>query len=695
MDERLVIEITAEIADLKKKVDEAKGEIQKLAKESESKTSKIKETFSKIGSAAKEGFKVVSAAISGAIASMVALEANTREYRASMAKLETAFVSVGSSADVAKNTYNELYRVLGDNDTATEAANLMAKLTTNEKDLAEWTDICKGVYATFPDSIPIEALVEASNETAKVGTITGNLADALNWAGVNEEAFQAKLDACNTEAEREALIRTTLTDLYGEAADLYEKNAKDVLAQNEAQIKLSESLATVGEVLQPVITKFTFFVAEALSACSPYIKELGEFLLPLVEEGFTLLGEAVQIGIEVFNQVRNEISQLGDKLEEVYNWYKEYETAIMLVGIAIGTLTTAIVAYNAVMAIKNAGGIVELAQLGLLQVQIWGLTAAQAAQTVATTVATAATTAFGAVMAFITSPITLVVLAIGALIAIIVLCVKHWDEIKETASKVAKTIADKVGEMKDKVVKFFTDLAEKAKQKIEDLKSRAEERFEALKTQITDKVQTAKENVVNKFNDLKTGVTDKINATRDKAREIFESIKSTITDKVNSVKTTVTTTFEAVKKAITSPVETAKNTVRNLIEEMKSFFKFEWSLPKLKLPHISISGEFSLSPPKVPKFSIDWYAKGGVFDSPTLFGYGNGLLGGLGEDGAEAIVPLEKNTEWLDRIAEKLASKQSLGNIYLQVDKKTFAEITCDSINQLTKQTGKIPLKVF
>lgn len=129
-----------------------------------------------------------------------------------------------------------------------------------------------------------------------------------------------------------------------------------------------------------------------------------------------------------------------------------------------------------------------------------------------------------------------------------------------------------------------------------------------------------------------------------------------------------------------------------LVDKAKNILKFDWSLPKLKMPHLNISGEFSLSPPKVPKFSIDWYAQGGVFDTPTLFPYGNGQIGGLGEAGAEAIVPLENNTKWLDRIAERLQG----GNrpIVLQVDGKTFAETSVETINQLTRQRGSLPLVI-
>ena len=116
------------------------------------------------------------------------------------------------------------------------------------------------------------------------------------------------------------------------------------------------------------------------------------------------------------------------------------------------------------------------------------------------------------------------------------------------------------------------------------------------------------------------------------------------------------------------------------------------------MPHFGISPSGwkigDLLKGSIPKLSISWYENGGIFDKPTLFGYGNGMLGGLGENGAEAVVPLEKNTKWLDKIAERLAGKTGSTPIVLQVDGKTFAQISCDSINDLTRQRGSIPLKL-
>ena len=112
------------------------------------------------------------------------------------------------------------------------------------------------------------------------------------------------------------------------------------------------------------------------------------------------------------------------------------------------------------------------------------------------------------------------------------------------------------------------------------------------------------------------------------------------------------------------------------------------------MPHVTISGEFSLVPPSVPSFSIDWYAKGGVFDKTTLFPYGGGI-GGLGENGAEAIVPLERNTLWLDRLANMLNDKMGNQPVVLEVDGKVFAKTAISTINQNTRQTGKLALNLM
>lgn len=153
----------------------------------------------------------------------------------------------------------------------------------------------------------------------------------------------------------------------------------------------------------------------------------------------------------------------------------------------------------------------------------------------------------------------------------------------------------------------------------------------------------------------------------------------------------VTSVIRIIPDLISALGQLIKTIATHLVDKVKSLMKFDWSLPKLKLPHLNISGKFSLSPPSVPRFSIDWYANGGVFDTPTLFGYGS-RLGGLGEAGAEAVVPLEKNTEWLDKIAERLSG--SIGNtpIVLQVDGKTFAQTSISCINDYTRQTGRLGL---
>ena len=145
---------------------------------------KAKENVDKLDKSLNKALKFGGTALAGLATGFLATAETSQDFIEDMGKLDTAFTTSGHSAEVGKKTYQELVGVLGETDQAVEAANHLAKLTDNEKDLQAWTEICTGVYATFGDSLPIEGLTEAANETAKVGQVVGPLADALNWAGV-------------------------------------------------------------------------------------------------------------------------------------------------------------------------------------------------------------------------------------------------------------------------------------------------------------------------------------------------------------------------------------------------------------------------------------------------------------------------------------------------------------------------------
>lgn len=514
-----------------------------------------------------KGLKVAGAGMLAAGAALVGIAESSKEYRAEQAKLVSAFETAGASANVAKDTYNDLYRVLGDGGQATEAAAHLAKLTTEEKALNEWTTICQGVYATFGDSLPIEGLTEAANETAKVGTVTGSLADALNWAGISEDAFNEKLAACNTEAEREQLIRDTLNSTYSEAAAAYEKNAEDILKQNEAQAALDESLAKIGEAIQPVITAFATMASEIADKVSPAIQSFMD------EHG----DELTQTLTDIADAIGAVIGWIAD------NWDVIAPIAGVVTGIAValGVFSTAMGIVNTVMAI---------------------------------------------------SPVTWIVLgivaAIAALVAIIVVVIKHWDQIKEATRKAIDAIKEKIDQMVAK----------------------------------------------------------------------FQQMKDNIASKVEEVKTKITNTFNKVKDAITKPIEKARDSVKNIIDKIKGFFNFSWSLPKLKVPKFSITPQGwkvgDLLKGSIPKLGVTWNARGGVFDNPTIMGYGNSLQG-LGEAGAEAVVPLENNLEWLDKLAAMLDARLARRQpTVLMVDKRVLGEVAVEGINDITTQTGNLPLVI-
>lgn len=299
-------------------------------------SSETSEAFSKIGTVAggiAKGIGVAGAALGGA---WIAAIEGSREYRTEMGKLDTAFVANGHSSEVAKQTYSDLNAVLGDSGQAVEASQHLAKLTDNEKDLQTWTDICTGVYATFGASLPIEGLTEAANETAKTGILTGGLTDALNWAGISEEAFQEKLDACSNEQERQKLIMDTLNGTYSKASEQYKTTNKDVMDAQKAQEKLTDAFAALGAVGEPILTAIKDKVAEMVSAAVPHL------------ENFV-------------NKVKDVSNWVKNNQDTVHQWV----AVIIGAGVAIGTFLL-ILNWGAIMtAAANAVKVVRTAILGM------------------------------------------------------------------------------------------------------------------------------------------------------------------------------------------------------------------------------------------------------------------------------------------------------------------------------------------
>lgn len=195
--------------------------------------------------------------VDGAIAAsewMWNLSESTEEYRVAMGKLNTAYDAAGLSAETARKAYEGFYKILGDTDTATEASQLLAQLVDNEEDIAKWTEIAAGVYGTFGDALPIEGLIEAANETAKTGKVTGALADALNWVGMSEDEFNDILAKTADEGQRTQLIMNNLGMAYENAAEAFYKNNEGIMESREATLSFQQAMAELATSMQPIIS---------------------------------------------------------------------------------------------------------------------------------------------------------------------------------------------------------------------------------------------------------------------------------------------------------------------------------------------------------------------------------------------------------------------------------------------------------
>lgn len=234
-------------------------------------------------------------------ASINELVSTTNEFQEDMGKLSVAAQQNSVSTDAANGAYRDMVGILGETDQSVEAVNhLFALCGDNTQALSDWTNIASGVYATFGDSLPLEGLTEAANETAKVGQVTGPLADAINWASeaavqqgvalsgnqaaidaynsaleggaTQEDAFNAALAACNTEQERAQLITDTLNGVYAEAGAQYQQTNADVIAYRQSQSDLTAAMSSLGQAFMPIVTGLTNVATMLLSGVQPAVQ---------------------------------------------------------------------------------------------------------------------------------------------------------------------------------------------------------------------------------------------------------------------------------------------------------------------------------------------------------------------------------------------------------------------------------------
>ena len=222
-----------------------------------------------------------------------------------------------------------------------------------------------------------------------------------------------------------------------------------------------------------------------------------------------------------------------------------------------------------------------------------------------------AISAVAGVLGVAASTVGIVIVAITAIIAIIVLCITHWDKIKETVANVTNAIKEYVTQLKEKIQQKFEEIKTQIAQKIDAVKSDMSAKWNQIKSDVVNKVVGMKNDVVNKLVELKNSAVEKLNDIKSKFTEKFEDIKSK---------------------------------VKGVIEDIKGFFSnLSLKLPKIEmpaLPHFRLDGEFSLNPPSVPHLSVDWYAKAMntpfMFTKPTVMQTPYGMIG-AGEAGNEIM----------------------------------------------------------
>ena len=655
------------------------------------------------------------------------------EYEQLVGGVETLFKdSSGKLIDYAKKAYKTAG--MSSNkymDTATSfAASLIQGLGGDTAKAVELTNL---------------AITDMSDNANKMGTDIGSIQDAyqgfakqnytmldnlkLGYGGTQSEMIRLINDSGVLGEKIESLDNVTFDQMIEAIHKIQDNLGITGTTALEAGTTISGSWSSVQALFENILTKVGSKLAPTVMG---FLQQLSDWMETIDWDAFaTSVGDALQrvfdwiqkIDFTTFFEkgmdgVTEFIEGLGDfatkVIEVIGNIQSFIDILITLSPIILGVVTT----LGSLAVAFKIGEIIDSVKTAMT-----GLFAAMSANPFVAVIAIIA----GLVVALVTLWNTNEDFR-NAVTAIWDSIKSVWESVKEAFSNLAESIGEKIESIKN----FFGNLKDAASEKFSAMKEVVSEKFSQIKGTMGTIMQAAKDTVSEKLQNMKTAYAEhgggingiaaaamegvkgyysagytfidnltggKLSAVADKFKSKMSEAKQAVLNKVSEIKnsfssglgnaySTVTNILGNIKNKFSSILEGAKNIVSNAINRIKSFFNFSWSLPKLKLPHISISGSFSLTPPSVPHFGIEWYKKamddGMIMNQPTIFGYNaksNQFLAG-GEAGSETVVGTQSLMDMINSAVQDsdndLESAEVLKMIYAWMKNGGLRELMID-----------------
>lgn len=494
----------------------------------------------------------------------------------------------------------------------------------------------------------------------KSGIDTGTMLAGLKKALQNATKDGKPLNEALAEMQEKMAGAATETEAAQIATELFGAKAGPAIAKavQEGRVSFDELSNTVQDWGDSVNATFdaTLDAPDQFALAMQNVKvavgsTVGEFLDEHAPQITAILQDLTD------NVLPGATAALGALLDG-FSWLIDNGEGIAAAVVGIAAGVGAYVAYQTALTVMSEG---------------W------TALTVVTKAQTIAQTALNAVMA--ANPIGIVIAAIAALVAAFVVLwntnedfrkkvIELWTALKENISKliegiketvtkiwndIKETVSGTVTAIKDTVTKIWNNIKETVSGTVSAIKDTVTSTWEAVKTKVTDTVNGIKEKVSEAWNNVKESVSGAVENVKTKVADAWDNVKSKTTEIWESVKSKTSEAWKNVKSSITKPIEDAKEAVRKAVDSIRDKINnVKLEFPKIKLPHFTVTGGEApwglMGKGSMPKISVSWYARGGVFDSPTL-------LSGIGEDGAEAVVPLEKNKEWIRKVAADMSAE--------------------------------------